>query len=75
MEDLTLMGLPSSRLHSPNLVVIHVDALSAALAKLQVTGITAAQLIDTIKREERKPPPASSNTERKKALLQRKHLP
>ena len=47
---------------SPNFMVIRVDALSAALAKLQV-GITAAQLLDAINQEECvSPPPGMSSS-------------
>jgi|SRR5712671_3011072 len=38
---------------TPNVVVIHVDALEAALANLNLTGITAAQLLDAVKKEEK----------------------
>jgi hypothetical protein len=69
-----MTGPPILSPPSPDFVVIHVDALSAALAKLQVKDITATQLLDAINREKRVPPPASSSTERKKALLQCKHL-
>ena len=37
----------------PNVVFIRVDALEAALTKLKVTGITAAQLIHAVYEEER----------------------
>jgi hypothetical protein len=69
-----MAGPPILAPPSPDFVVIHVDALSAALSKLQVKDITAAQLLNAINREERIPHPASSSTERKKTLLQCKHL-
>jgi hypothetical protein len=34
-------------------VVIRIDVLTAALAKLQVKDVTAAQLLDAINQEER----------------------
>jgi hypothetical protein len=46
-----MTGPPILSPPSPDFVVIHVDALSAALAKLQVKDITAAQLLDAINRE------------------------
>lgn len=60
----------------PSLAVIRVDALEAALAKLNITQITAAQLLDAVKKEEKipAPPPSSSGRERTKALLARKDL-
>jgi len=60
----------------PSLVVIRVDALETALTKLNITQITAAQLLDAVKKEEKipSPPPSSSGHERTKALLMRKDL-
>ena len=59
-----------------DLVVIHVSALEAALKRLDITGITAAQLLDAVKEEERnrsKLPPAPSGLKRTGALAWAPH--
>jgi hypothetical protein len=56
----------------PSLAVIRIDALEAALTKLNITRITAAQLLDAVKNEEKIPPLPPSGRERTKALLMRK---
>jgi len=55
----------------PSLAVIRVDALETTLTKLNITQITAAQLLDAVKKEEKisSPPQAPSGRERTKALL------
>lgn len=60
----------------PSLAVIRVDALETTLTKLNITQITAAQLLDAVKKEEKisSPPQAPSGRERTKALLIRKDL-
>jgi hypothetical protein len=40
----------------PDLVVIHANSLGAALANLNVSDVTATQLLDAIKKEESKCP-------------------
>jgi hypothetical protein len=56
----------------PSLAVICIDALETALTKLNITRITAAQLLDAVKKEEKVPSPPGR--ERTKALLMRKDL-
>ena len=65
---------PPGSLASPDrsFAVIRVDALEAALANLNITGITASQLLDAVKKEEKTPPPPLTGRERRKAMLARK---
>ena len=53
----------------PDIIVIHANALGAALANLNVTDITATQLLDAIKKEG-PTIPDQTNT-----LLERKRFP
>ena len=58
----------------PEYAVIRVDALEAAFANLNITGITAAQLLDAVKKEEKTLPPPPFGHEQTNALPTRKDL-
>lgn len=61
---------------SPDLVIVHVDALAAALLKHGITNVSATMLLDTVKQEtlsmqKHKPHTAA---ERRKAIVKRTFL-
>jgi len=55
--------------HLPDVVFIRVDALEAALEKLEVTGIIATQFLHAVREEEDNLPPTISEPEQTGAVL------
>jgi len=50
-HDVTIPSIRVAPNLIPDIIVIHTNALGAALANLNVTDITATQLLDAIKKE------------------------
>ena len=68
-HDITIPSIRMAPNLIPDIIVIHANALEAALANLNVTDITATQLLDAIKKEG-PTIPDQTNT-----LLERKFFP